>query len=183
MFLIPAITMQSFAEENQNKTMEFLLTKPLSDWDIVLGKYFAIITLIMLSILPTLVYYFSIYKLGSPEGNIDNGSVIGSYIGLFLLGSIFASIGMFISSLTSNQIVAFVLSAFACFAIFWLFDFISNMPIFFGKTDNLIKSMGVEYHYENISKGRVDSRDIVYFISLISLFVWLTVVSLNRRNR
>jgi ABC-2 type transport system permease protein len=182
MFLIPAITMQSFSEENQQGTLEFLITKPLTDWDIVLGKYLATCFLIILALIPTTVYYFSIYCLGSPVGNIDTGAVIGSYIGLFLLGSIFAAIGIFISSLSSNQVVSFILSAFACFIMFWFFDFISSLPVFFGKTDSLIKSIGIEYHYENISKGRIDLRDLVYFLSLIVLFVWLTIVSLERRK-
>lgn len=182
MFLIPAITMQSFSDEKQQGTLEFLITKPLTDWDIVLGKFFATCLLVVFSLLPTLVYYYSIYQLGSPVGNIDTGAVIGSYIGLFLLGAVFASIGIFISSLNSNQIVSFITTAFACFLMFWAFEFISNLPLFFGKSDSFIKSLGLEYHYENISKGRLDFRDLLYFISIIALFVWLTIVSLARRN-
>ncbi len=182
MFLIPAITMQSFADENQRGTLEFLITKPIGDWNIVLGKYLATSCLIILSLLPTLVYYFSLYALGSPPGNIDSGAVLGSYIGLFLLGNIFASIGLFISSFNANQIVAFIITAFACFSMFWVFDFISTLPLAYGKADNLIKSLGIEYHYDNISKGRVDSRDIIYFLSIIALFIYLTVISLGRRK-
>lgn len=183
MFLIPAITMQSFSEENQRGTLEFLLTKPLRDTDIVLGKYLATLVLILLALLPTLVYYFSIYKLGSPPGNIDTGAVIGSYIGLVLLGAMFAAIGLFISSISNNQIVAFISSAFACFALFWFFDFISQLPVAYGRYDYFIRSLGMEYHYENISKGRIDSRDIIYFISLTVLFIWLTTVSLKNRKK
>lgn len=182
MFLIPAITMQSFSDEKQQGTLEFLLTKPLRDRDIVIGKYMATLCLIILALLPTLVYYYSIYKLGSPPGNIDTGSVIGSYIGLLLLGGVFAAVGIFISSLSSNIIVSFIASAFVCFSLFWLFDFISTLPIWYGKLDNLIKSLGLEYHYENISKGRLDSRDIIYFLSIIILFIWLTTASLEKRK-
>lgn len=183
LFLIPAITMQSFSEEKQNQTMEFLFTKPLTDLEIILGKYFAAITLVLLAILPTIVYYISIYKLGSPEGNIDNGSVIGSYIGLLLLGTVFASIGLFASSLTTNQIVAFIIAVFICFFVFWTFDLISEMSFFYGKSDIIVKSLGMEYHYDNISKGRIDSRDVIYFVSLIFLFIYLTSLSLASRNK
>jgi len=182
LFLIPAITMQSFADEKQKRTMEFLFTKPLSDLDIILGKYFAAVSLVILAILPTVIYYISIYKLGSPVGNIDNGAVIGSYIGLILLGSVFASIGIFVSSLTSNQIVAFIISTFLCFFFFWAFDFISQMSLFYGKSDSIIKSLGMEFHYDNISKGRIDTRDVFYFCSLIVFFIYLTSLSLDKRN-
>jgi len=182
LFLIPAITMQSFADEYQRGTMEFLTTKPLTDLQIVLGKYFACLTLVGMAMIPTIVYYFSIYNLGSPVGNIDVGEVIGSYIGLFFLAAVFVSIGLLMSSLTENQIVAFILSAFGCFVIYWAFDFISEFPIFFGKWDDFVKYLGVEYHYDNISKGRIDTRDIVYFVSTSALFIWLTYVSLDRRR-
>jgi len=164
MFLIPAVTMQTFAEEKQNKTLEFLTTKPLSDGQIILGKYFACLTLIFLALLPTLVYFYSVN------------------IGLFFLAAIFAAIGLWMSSLTSNQIVAFILAAFACFIAYWFFDFLGNLDVFFGKSDNFIKSLGIDYHYNNISQGRIDSRDVIYFISSIVLFLWLTFVSLDRRK-
>lgn len=182
LFLIPAITMQSFSEEKQKQTMEFLFTKPLTDLEIILGKFLAAVTLVILSILPTIIYYISIYKLGSPQGNIDNGAVIGSYIGLLLLGAVFASIGVFVSSLTANQIVAFILSTFICFFFFWAFDFLSQLSIFYGKSDIIVKSLGMEFHYDNISKGRIDTRDVLYFVSLIVFFIYLTTLSLSRRN-
>ena len=119
MFLIPAVTMQTFAEEKQNRTLEFLITKPLSDWQIIGGKYLACLTLVILAILPTIIYYISIVELGSPRGNIDGGAVFGSYIGLFSLAAIFASIGLLTSSFTSNQIVAFILAVLICFLLFY----------------------------------------------------------------
>ena len=182
LFLIPAITMQSFAEEKQNRTLEFLTTKPLTDWDIILGKYGASVCLIFMALIPTLIYYYSLYQLGSPIGNIDNGATIGSYIGLFLLGSLFASAGLFVSSITSNQIVAFILSSFACFCLYFFFDFFSQLPIFIGKLDNTIQKLGAMYHYENISQGRIDSRDVIYFVTVIYMFIWLTSVSLQKRH-
>ncbi len=182
LFLIPAITMNAFAEEQQLKTLELLTTKPLTDLQIILGKYFAAITLVGFALLPTLIYYFSVYFLGSPVGNIDTGGVIGSYIGLFFLAAIFTAIGIWISSLTSNQIVAFIVSAFICFVVYWAFDFLSALPIFYGKSDALVKSFGINLHYENISRGRIDSRDVLYFVSTITFFLWLTFVSLDRRK-
>jgi len=182
LFLIPAVTMQSFAQEKQQRTMEFLNTKPLSDFQIVIGKYLACMCLVVLAVLPTLIYYFSVVELGSPRGNIDNGAVVGSYIGLLMLASVFVAIGLFMSSLTDNQIVAFILSAFACFIIYFAFSFIGELPSLFGKWDDLVKYFGVEYHYDNISKGRIDTRDVIYFVSVAFLFLWLTLVSLSRRR-
>lgn len=182
LFLIPAITMNAFSEEKQQGTLELLNTKPLSDWQIVGGKYFASLVLVLMALIPTVIYYFSVYQLGSPKGNIDSGAVIGSYIGLFFLAAIFAAIGIWISSLTSNQIVAFISTAFMCFIFYWAFEFLSQLPVFYGKSDALIKNIGIDTHYENISKGRIDSRDVIYFISVIGLFLWLTIVSLDRRK-
>ncbi len=182
MFLIPAITMSSFSDEKQRGTLELLVTKPLTDWDIVGGKYFAALALAVIAIIPTLVYYYSVVQLGSPKGNIDTGAVIGSYIGLVFLASIFTAVGIFLSSLTSNQIVAFILTAFVCFLLYFAFGFLSDTPLFFGKIDNFVKSLGIEFHYDNISKGRIDTRDIFYFISVIALFLWFTIISLDKRK-
>ena len=182
MFLIPAITMSSFSDEKQRGTLELLVTKPLTDWDIVAGKYLAALALAIIALIPTLIYYYSIVQLGSPKGNIDTGAVIGSYIGLIFLAGIFTSAGIFLSSITSNQIVAFILTAFVCFLLFWAFDFLSATPLFFGKMDNFVKGLGIEFHYDNISKGRIDTRDIFYFVSMIGLFLWLTIVSLDKRK-
>jgi len=182
LFLIPAVTMQSFASEKQEGTMEFLNTKPLTDLQIVGGKYLACLTLVAFALVPTVIYYLSIYHLGSPKGNIDNGGVIGSYIGLFLLAGIYCAVGVFMSSLTKNQIVAFILSSFCCFILYFAFGFLAELPDFFGKWDDVIKAMGIEYHYGNISKGRIDTRDVIYFISMAMAFLWLTIVSLDRRN-
>jgi ABC-2 type transport system permease protein len=174
--------MSSFSDEKQRGTLELLVTKPLTDWDIVGGKYFAALALAVIAIIPTLVYYYSVVQLGSPKGNIDTGAVIGSYIGLVFLASIFTAVGIFLSSLTSNQIVAFILTAFVCFLLYFAFGFLIDTPLFFGKIDNFVKSLGIEFHYDNISKGRIDTRDIFYFISVIALFLWFTIISLDKRK-
>lgn len=182
MFLIPAVTMRSFAEEQQNGTLELLTTKPLSDWEIVLGKYFASLSLVVLAILPTLIYYYSVYQLGSPMGNLDSGAIAGSYLGLVLLAGAFVAIGLFASSLTNNQIVAFLLATFLCFLFQWGFLYFSKLPIFVGKTDDIVQMLGIDFHYLSISKGVIDSRDVVYFLSLVAGFLALTITSLGRRK-
>ncbi|MFZ1703154.1 MAG: gliding motility-associated ABC transporter permease subunit GldF [Saprospiraceae bacterium] len=182
LFLIPAITMRSFAEEKNKGTLEFLYTKPLQLFDIVLGKFLANVTLVALALLPTLVYYYSVYQLGAPKGNLDTGAIIGSYIGLFFLGACFVAIGMFASVLTNNQITAFITGAFLCFFFHWAFSYLSKLPVFISKLDLFIQKLGINYHYSSISKGVIDSRDILYFISLIGIFLLLTYVLLEKKK-
>lgn len=177
-FLIPAITMRSFAEEKKAGTMELLLTKPLSDWDIILGKFLAGFFLVVITLLPTVIYYFSVVELGSPRGNIDTPGVIGSYIGLVLLGAVFCAVGTCASSLTSSQIVAFVLGAFLCFMLFWGFESFS----FVDGSNFPLRGIGIYYHYETLSKGLVDSRDILYFLSTIFLLLLTTRIILGSRS-
>src|SRR6478736_2670472 len=167
-FLIPAITMKSFAEENKMGTMELLLTKPLSDWDIVLGKFAASFALTLVALLPSLIYYFSISRLGNPVGNIDTAGVIGSYIGLSLLAFVFCAIGVLASSLTVNQIVSFILAAFLCFIFYTGFDKLASLS---GNLALMIKQFGILYHYEALSKGLIDSRDVIYFLSVAGLML------------
>ncbi len=182
LFLIPAITMRSFAEEHQRGTIEFLATKPLSDIDIVLGKYFANLGLVAFALLPTLLYYYSVHSLGSPVGNLDSGGILGSYIGLFFLSGVFVAIGMWTSSLTDNQIVAFILGSFFCFLFHWVFDFISDISVFSGMADGFISKMGIAHHYDSISRGVLDSRDVIYFLSIIFVFIVATLTSLSKRK-
>jgi len=179
MFIIPAVTMSSFAEERGSGTLELLTTKPISDLEIVLGKYFANLTLVLFMLIPTGIYYYSVYQLGFPKGNLDSGAVMGSYIGLFLLASIFVAIGVFASSLTRNQIVSFVLATFLSFFFYLAFYYFSELPVFMGTWELYIQKMGIEYHYQSISKGLIDSRDVIYFLSLSSLFIFFTVLSLR----
>ncbi|HAV24815.1 MAG TPA: gliding motility-associated ABC transporter permease subunit GldF [Bacteroidetes bacterium] len=180
-FLISAITMRSFSEEINQGTFEILSTKPITDFQIILGKYLAAVCLVAFSVLPTLLYFYSVYQLGLPKGNIDMGATWGSYMGLILLGGCYASIGIFSSAATSNQIVAFVLGMFLCFFFYVGFQQISNLSLF-GGWDSFIQNLGIQYHYDSISRGVVDSRDLVYFGSLISFFLGLTYIVLDSRK-
>ena len=181
-FLIPAVTMRLFAEEKQTGTIEFLTTKPLTDWAIIGGKYLAGVALVGLALIPTLVYYVTMYQLGSPKGNLDSGAIAGSYIGLLLLGAAFVAIGLFASSLTNNQIVSFLIAAFLCFFMHWGFDFLSRLPIFSAKGDDIVQMFGITYHYQSISRGVVVLSDVVYYCSLIGLFLLITKMSLESRK-
>jgi ABC-2 type transport system permease protein len=180
-FLIPAITMRSFAEEKKAGTMELLFTKPLSDWDIILGKYFACFLLVILAIIPTIVYYFSVFALGDPAGNIDTPGVIGSYIGLLLLGGVFCSVGILASSITPNQIVSFILAAFLCYLLFSGFDSLALLNVW-SENALLIKQAGLLHHYDSLGKGLIDSRDLVYFFSVIALMLLITRINLGVRT-
>jgi ABC-2 type transport system permease protein len=180
-FLIPAITMRSFAEEKRAGTIELLLTRPLTDWDIILGKYLASFLLVVFSILPTLIYYFTIRGLGIPVNNVDTSGVMGSYIGLILLGGVFCSIGMLASSLTSNQIVAFISSAFLCFLFYTGFDSMAALNVWSAQA-LLIKQLGILLHYESMGKGLIDTRDLVYFFSVAFMFLLLTKVVIGSRS-
>ena len=170
LFLIPAITMRSIADEKKSGTIELLLTRPLTDLQIILAKYLAGFLLVLFSLLPTLIYYFSIHKLGSPVGNVDTGGMWGSYIGLLFLGAAFVSIGIFASAITDNQVVSFILALFLCFFIFIGFDYLGSFT-FFGKIDNIIFALGINNHYISMSRGVIDTRDIIYFLSLITIFI------------
>ncbi len=181
MFLIPAITMRMFADEKRGGTMELLLTKPLTDMQIILSKFSAGVILVLLSLLPTIIYYFSVYQLGNPVGNIDSGGAWGSYIGLLFLGASYVSIGVFASSLTENQIVSFLIALFLCLAMFIGFDQLAEVGNF-AESSLFILNLGINEHYISMSRGVVDSRDIVYFISVIAIFVLATQVVIQSRK-
>jgi ABC-2 type transport system permease protein len=181
MFLIPAITMRTFSEEKKEGTFELLATRPLTDWQIVFGKYLASLTLVLFALLPTLVYYISVFQLGVTKGNIDSGAVIGSYIGLFLLGAAFVAIGVFSSSLTKNQIIAFTIAIFLSFFAFSGFDSVSQI-LSLQKFDNILINLGINEHYQSISRGVLDSRDLIYFLSVIVLFLLITKTILGGRK-
>jgi ABC-2 type transport system permease protein len=176
LFLIPAITMKSFADEFNSGTIELLKTKPLSDWQIVLGKFSASLLLVCIAIVPTLIYVYTVYQLGNPTGNIDFGSTIGSYIGLLFLASAYIAIGLFTSTLSKNQIVAFILGMFMTFVLFYGFDAISNS---FGNDALTIKKIGINEHFKSISRGVVDTRDVVYFLSVTIFFLFITKTRLE----
>lgn len=181
LFLVPAISMRSFSEERRTGTIELLMTKPLSELQIILGKYFANIVLLMFTLLPTFFYYYTVYKLGFPRGNLDIGATWGSYIGLLFLGSAFTAIGLFVSSLTNSQIVAFIVSVFLSGFCYFGFDFIYEFRIF-GSFDLFLKFLGINEHYISMSRGVIDTRDVLYFLSFIVIFLLLTKISLERRK-
>lgn len=181
LFLVPAVTMRSFAEERRTGTIEMLLTKPLSDWQIVGAKYLAGVTLVILALIPTFIYYISVSQLAMPAGNIDHGGIWGSYIGLFFLSATFVSIGIFCSSVTNNQILAFILAVFLCGFFYIGFDLIYSMALF-GKIDLFIQQLGMSAHYSSMSRGVIDTRDLLYFISVIVLFLSLTKLTLSSRK-
>jgi ABC-2 type transport system permease protein len=163
--------MKTFADEFQSGTIEILKTRPISNSQIVLGKFFAALFLIVIAIIPTFVYVYSINQLGNPVGNMDYGSTIGSYLGLFLLASSYASIGLFNSSLSKNQIVAFLLGVFIAFFFYYGFDAIAD---FFGSSSYTVKLFGMNEHFKSMSKGVIDTRDILYFLSITIFFLFIT---------
>jgi ABC-2 type transport system permease protein len=181
LFLIPAITMRTFAEESKGGTLELIFTKPVSDYDVIFGKWLACWALVLVSLVPTLCYYASIYYLGIPKGNIDTASVIGSYIGLLLVGGVYCSIGIFASTLTDNQIVAFVVALFLCFFLYQGFDLIAAIDVW-GTYAVLISRLGISYNFQGLSKGLVDSRNIIYFISIMAIMIQATKFSLDSRK-
>ena len=181
-FLIPAITMRSVAEERQTGTLEVLLTQPIQSFDLIVGKLFASWTLVLLALIPTAAYYATLYRLCDPIGNIDSGAILGSYLGLFLLSGAYSSIGVFASTLADNQIVAFIVGAFLAFLFFYGFFYFSLLPIAVGRFDELIQMLGIDYHYRSISRGVVDFRDIVYFFSVIVFFVFAAIFMVEKRK-
>ncbi|CAD5285137.1 MULTISPECIES: gliding motility-associated ABC transporter permease subunit GldF [unclassified Imperialibacter] len=180
MFLIPAITMRLFAEEKKGGTLELLLTRPLSEVQIIGGKYLAGLFLVVFTLLPTALYYFSISSLGNPPGNLDTAGILGSYVGLVLLGAAFTSIGLMASSLSENQIIAFILAVFLCFFLFTGFTSIAAINVW-GSYSLFLEQLGMLTHYNSLSKGLLDSRDIVYFLSVIFIFLLITRLKLNQR--
>jgi ABC-2 type transport system permease protein len=182
LLLIPAVTMRSFADEFRTGTIEWLFTKPLRDIDIVLGKYLACLTLVIFALLPTLIYVVSVYALAAPKTVPDWGAITGSYIGLLFLAAAFTAIGVFASALTANQIVGFLVALFAGYLLYSGFAALSRIPAFAGGVDYYLGLVGLAYHYDSISRGVVDTRDVIYFISIIIIFLALTRLILARRT-
>ncbi len=181
LFLVPAVTMRSFAEESRSGTLELLFTRPLTDLQIILGKYLAGLILVLVSLLPTLIYVLSVYLLGNPPGNLDLGGIWGSYAGLFFLALVYVAIGIFSSSLTDNPIVAFILAVLLSFILYIGFDFLSSMGVFHS-VNFLVMKMGINEHYKSMSRGVLDSRDILYFLGVITLFILMTKFVLQSRR-
>lgn len=180
-FLIPAITMRSFAEEKRTGTIELLFTRPLSDYQIIGAKYIGAFVLVLFSLLPTLIYFYTVYQYGNPKGNIDTGGTWGSFIGLLFLGGAFTAIGMFASAITENQIVSFILAAFLCFLTYTGFDSLAGLTNW-GYAEAFIRNLGINEHYISVSRGVVDTRDVVYFISLITVFFMATATIIKSRK-
>jgi ABC-2 type transport system permease protein len=175
-FLIPAVTMRSFSDENKQGTIELLFTKPLSIWEIVGGKFLGAFILIVLAILPTLVYVWVLSSLGKPMGSIDMGSTMGSYFGLLFLIAAYTAIGIFTSTLSDNQIVAFILAVLLCFVFYFGFD---GMASFFGENSRFVAGLGMDFHFKSMSRGVIDTRDVIYFLSATFLFLSITVYKLK----
>ena len=180
LFLVPAVTMRSFSDEKKSGTIELLLTRPLSDLKIILAKFLAGFLLVLFAILPTLIFYFTVYKLSLPPG-IDTGGTWGSYIGLLFLAGAFVAIGIFASSITENQVIAFIVAVFLCFFIYMGFQFIAEIPFLAG-IDEILLPLGINDHYISMSRGVIDSRDMLYFFSVISLFILLTRTVIESRK-
>jgi ABC-2 type transport system permease protein len=181
MFLIPAICMRSFAEERREGTYILLATRPLTEWQIIWAKYFACLLLVLFSLLPTLIYCYTISKLAMPAGNVDTGAIIGSYIGLLLLGASFTAVGIFASSITKNQVIAFAIAVFLCFMMYNGFDAMAKMEIL-AALQNFFIFLSVNEHYQSISRGVLDTRDAVYFLSLVFFFLLLTHFAIGGRK-
>jgi len=178
---IPAVSMRVFAEEFNTGTIETLMTKPITAFNIVLAKYLAVLSLILISIIPTIIYVVSIYFLGEIIGNLDLASIVGSYIGLILLSSIFSAISVYASSLSSNQIVAFILAIIICSFFYFGLDLLSQVPLLLS-VDLIIQKIGISFHYNMLSKGLIKLSDFVYFISVSLLFIKLTEGVIKSRN-
>ncbi len=181
MFLVPAVTMRSFSEEKRTGTIELLFTRPLTDSAVVLAKYFAGVALVILALIPTLIYLYSVVKLGNPEGNVDMGGTWGSYLGLFFLASGFTAIGIFASAISDNQVVSFIIALFLCFFCYSGLNQIASFDLF-GSLDRFIQSLSIAEHYDSMSRGVIDTRDVVYFIVLSGIFIVLTRGILKNRR-
>lgn len=176
LFLIPAVTMRSFSDEKKQGTIELLFTKPLSIWEIVNGKFLGAFLLIVLAIVPTFIYVWMLSYFGNPEGNIDMGSTLGSYFGLLFLIASYTAIGIFSSTLSENQIVSFIIAVFICFCFYFGFEGIASV---FEENSRTIAAFGMDSHFKSMSRGVIDTRDVVYFLSITVLFLSLTVYKLK----
>jgi ABC-2 type transport system permease protein len=180
LLLIPAITMRSFSDEFKSGTWEILQTRPLSRRQIILGKYTGSLLVVLIALLPTIIYFFSLQQLSSNEG-VDTGAAIGSYIGLFFLAAVFTAIGICAGSFTSNAVVAFIVSLIACAVLYYGFSAVSNLPALKTGAGYYTEMFGIDFHYRSISRGVIDTRDIIYFLSVIVLLLIVTNRNLLKR--
>ena len=175
-FLIPAVTMRSFSDEKKQGTLELLLTKPISTLQLVLGKYLGALLLIIIALLPTLLYVYTVYQLGNPMGNLDFGSTLGSYFGLLFLVAAYTAIGVFASTISDNQIVAFIVAVFLCLFFYIGFEGIADVI-----SSNSVEQLGMNAHYKSMSRGVLDTRDLIYFLSVTILFIALTKFNIKKQ--
>jgi len=181
LFLVPAVTMRLFSDEKRSGTIELLFTRPLTDFQIIMAKYLSGLVLVVLSLLPTLVYFISVYLMGNPVGNIDTGGFWGSFLGLFFLAAVYVAIGLFSSSITDNQIISFILGVLICFIVFLGFDYLAQLWQS-GGVQNFIEGLGISFHYNSMARGVIDTRDVIYFISVISIFILFAKIVLESRK-
>lgn len=181
LFLVPAITMRMIAEEKRLGTIDLILSRPVSEREIIYGKYLASVTLVLLSLLPCIIYYVSVWQLGEPRGNLDKGGIMGSFAGLFFLAAVYVSAGIFASSLTDNQVIAFITGMFICFILYAGFDSFAYLPGL-KKLDEFVIGLGINEHYKSISRGVIDLRDVAYFLAVIAIFNEFTVMQLLSRR-
>ncbi len=181
LFLVPAVTMRLFSDEKKLGTIELLFVRPLTDYQIILAKFLAGLVLVIFSLVPTLIFYISVYQLGNPVGNVDSGGFWGSFIGLFFLAAVYVSIGLFTSTITENQIVSFILGVLLCFVVFLGFDYIGGLGLP-GGLQNFVESLGISFHYNSMARGVLDTRDIIYFVSVIAIFTLFSKVVLESRK-
>ncbi len=181
LFLVPAVTMRMLSDEKHSGTLELLLSRPVSAFGIVFSKYLASLTLVFFSLVPCLIYYISVYLLGNPQGNLDAGGTWGSFIGLFFLAAVYAGIGIFSSAISDNSIISFITASALCFMFLRGFKYVAELSIFQG-ISTLILNLGIEEHYQSMSRGVIDSRDLTYFVALVVIFLFITKTSLQSRK-
>lgn len=181
LFLVPSVTMRMIAEEKRLGTIELIYSKPISERGFVYGKFLASVALVILALLPGIIYYISVYRLGETPGNLDSGGTMGAFIGLFFLASVYASAGIFASSLTDNQVIAFMIAVLICFILYMGFDSFAYLPGL-KELGEFVMRLGINEHYKSVSRGVIDIKDIAYFLGVIGVFTELTVFSLQSRK-
>lgn len=181
LFLVPAVTMKMIAEEKRLGTLELIYSKPVTERGIIYGKYLASVSLVLLALLPGVIYYISVYLLGESPGNLDKGGTLGAFLGLFFLAAVYASAGLFASSLTDNQVIAFIIAVLISFFLFMGFDSLAYLPGL-KKIDEFVIGLGINEHYKSMSRGVIDLRDIIYFIAVVVVFNEGTRIVLLSRN-
>ncbi len=182
LFLIPAITMKSFSEEKKLGTLELLFIKPIGLWQMVLGKFLGTFVLGLIALVPTLLYVYVVSQLGTTVGNLDMGLVIGSYFGTLFLMGCYTAVGLFASTLSENQIVAFIIGVLLCFLLYYGFEGLSTL-FTDGQVAVFVQNLGMKHHFESISRGVLDTRNLIYFVSLTAFFLFLSVVQLKNTAR